>query len=38
VLLAFALGDFAEVARVQRVDTASEFDAVVAEDLATGEG
>jgi hypothetical protein len=38
VLLAFALGDLSEMAGVQRVDTASKFDAVVAKDLAGRQG
>ena len=38
MLLAFALGDLSEMAGVQRVDTASKFDAVVAKDLAGRQG
>jgi hypothetical protein len=33
VLLAFALGDLSQVAGVKGVDTAGQFDAVVADDL-----
>jgi hypothetical protein len=38
VLLAFALGDLSQVAGVKGVDTAGQFDAVVANYLSLGSG